>query len=81
MEIIEYIPLVEHRCLIMKNASDNKDTEKDTGMDTDKCLSKLDSSKRSYHQPELMILGRLVSDTLPGGSKNAEGNSGKGRGF
>jgi hypothetical protein len=77
MEIIEYIPLVEHRCLIMKNASDNKDT----GVDTDKCLSKLDNSKRSYHQPELMILGRLVSDTLPGGSKNAEGNSGKGRGF
>jgi hypothetical protein len=61
----------------MKDVSDNKNTEKDT----DKFLNKLDSSQRPYHQPELMILGRLVSDTLPGGSKNAEGNSGKGRGF
>ena len=61
----------------MKDVSDMKNTEKDT----DKCLNQLDSRQRPYHQPELMILGRLVSDTLPGGSKNAEGNSGKGRGF
>ena len=77
MEIIEYILLDEQRYLIMKGVSNMKDTEKDT----DKCLKKLGSSQRTYHQPELVILGRLVSDTLPGGSKNAEGNSGKGRGF
>jgi hypothetical protein len=65
----------------MKDVSDYMNTEKDTGKGTDKCLNRLDSRQRPYHQPELMILGRLVSDTLPGGSKNAEGNSGKGRGF
>ena len=48
---------------------------------TEKCLNRQDSSQKTYHQPELMILGRLVSDTLPGGSKNAEGGSGKGHGF
>ena len=47
----------------------------------DKGLNKQDSSQKPYHQPKLMILGRLVSDTLPGGSKNAEGGSGKGHGF
>ena len=77
MEIIEYIPLDEDSCLIMKDVSDMKDSEKST----DKCLKKSDSTQRPYHKPELIILGRLVSDTLPGGSKNAEGNSGKGRGF
>ena len=77
MEIIESIPLGEDRCLIMKYVSHMKDAEKDI----DKCLKKVDSSQRPYQKPELIILGRLVSDTLPGGSKNAEGNSGKGRGF
>ena len=48
---------------------------------TDKGLNKQDSCQKPYHQPTLMILGRLVSDTLPGGSKNTEGVSGKGHGF
>lgn len=35
--------------------------------------------KRSYSKPNLHLLGDMVKMTLPGGSKGAEGGSGKGR--
>ena len=41
---------------------------------------KLDHQRKPYQRPKLEKLGGLKSDTLPGGSKGAEGNSGKGFG-
>lgn len=35
--------------------------------------------RKPYKQPTLQDLGNLVQVTLPGGSKGAEGGSGKGR--
>ena len=46
----------------------------------EKNQEKLDHQRRPYQRPKLEKLGGLISDTLPGGSKGTEGNSGKGFG-
>ena len=44
----------------------------------EKNQEKLEHQRKPYQRPKLKKLGGLISDTLPGGSKGAEGNSGKG---
>ena len=39
---------------------------------------KENESKKLYTKPKLIKLGNMVKTTLPGGSKGAEGGSGKG---
>ena len=46
----------------------------------EKNQEKLKHQRKTYKRPKLEKLGGLISDTLPGGSKGAEGNSGKGFG-
>lgn len=38
-------------------------------------------NKKPYNKPTVDLLGDMVKITLPGGSKGAEGNSGKGDTF
>ena len=71
MEIVKSAILDRFRYLIMEFL---------TMEHIEKNQEKLEHQRKPYQRPKLEKLGGLISDTLPGGSKGAEGNSGKGFG-